>query len=58
MTKPISPLRQRMIDDMAIRNLSPNTQKNYIRAVAKFSAFHGRSPDNLGSKRFERTGFI
>ena len=26
MTKPISPLRQRMLDDMKIRNMSPNTQ--------------------------------
>jgi len=29
MTKPISPLRQRMIDDMKIRNMSPNSQKVY-----------------------------
>lgn len=38
MTKPTTPLRQRMIEDMAIRNMSPNTQKIYIRAVANFSA--------------------
>src|SRR5262245_44002008 len=48
MTKPISPLRQRMIDDMTMRNLSANTQETYIRSVAQFSAFHRRSPDNLG----------
>lgn len=48
MSKPISPLRQRMIDDMTIRNMLPNTQKIYTRAVANFSAFHGRSPDQLG----------
>ncbi len=48
MTKPISPLRQRMIDDMAIRNMSPNTQNIYISAVARFSAYHRRSPDKLG----------
>ena len=47
MTKQISPLRQRMIDDMTIRNMSPSTQKIYIRAVANFSAFHRRSPDKL-----------
>ena len=47
MRKPISPLRQGMIDDMTIRNMSPNTQKIYTRAVANFSAFHGRSPDKL-----------
>lgn len=48
MTKQISPLRQRMIDDMKFRNMSPNTQKVYTYAVANFSAFHGRSPDKLG----------
>ena len=50
MTKPISPLRQRMIDDMTMRNLSANTQETYIRSVAQFSAFHRRSPDKLGVK--------
>ena len=48
MTRPISPLRQRMIDDMTMRNLSPNTQETYIRSVAQFCAFHRRSPDQLG----------
>ena len=48
MTKPISPLRQRMLDDMTFRNMSPNTQKVYSYAVANFSAFHARSPDKLG----------
>jgi len=48
MTKPISPLRQRMIDDMKIRNMSPNTQYIYISAVARFSVYHRRSPDKLG----------
>jgi putative transposase len=37
MTKQISPLRQRMIDDMAFRNMSPNTQKVYAYAVANFA---------------------
>jgi site-specific recombinase XerD len=48
MKKPISPLRQRMLDDMTFRNMSPNTLKVYSYAVANFSAFHGRSPDKLG----------
>jgi integrase/recombinase XerD len=47
MTKQISPLRQRMIDDMTIRNMSPSTQKVYTYAVANFSAFHRHSPDKL-----------
>ena len=44
----MSPLRQRMIEDMTIRNLSPATQQSYVYAVAKFSRHFGRSPDRLG----------
>jgi integrase/recombinase XerD len=47
MSQQISPLRQRMIEDMKIRNMSPSTQKIYVAAVANFSIFHGRSPDKL-----------
>ena len=42
--KPVSPLRQRMLDDMAMRKLKPQTQIGYIRAVRKLSQFLGRSP--------------
>ena len=31
--KSISPLRQRMIDDMTLRKLSPKTQSGYIRVI-------------------------
>lgn len=47
MSEQMTPLRRRMIDDMTIRNLSPSTQKIYVRAVVNFSIFHGRSPDKL-----------
>src|SRR4030095_3444267 len=47
MTKQITPLRQRMIDDMALRNMSPATQRLYINAVKNFSVFLGRSPEKL-----------
>ena len=43
--KSISPLRQRMIEDMTMRKLSPKTQSGYIRAVRKLAQFLGRSPD-------------
>lgn len=43
-----NPLRLRMIEDLAIRNLSPATQRSYVHQVAKFSRFFGRSPDRLG----------
>jgi site-specific recombinase XerD len=43
----MSPLRRRMIEDMTVRNLSPATQRSYLHAVAKFSRFFARSPDQL-----------
>ena len=41
----ISPLRQRMLDDMTLRKLEPKTQANYLRSVKNFSRFFGQSPD-------------
>jgi integrase/recombinase XerD len=41
----ISPLRQRMIEDMNARNLCENTQRGHIRACKRFAAFLKRSPD-------------
>lgn len=43
--KPISALRQRMINDMTVRNFVPDTQHEYIRAVKNFTIFLERSPD-------------
>ena len=47
---PISPLRQRMTDDMRMRKLSPKTQSGYIRAVRQFAAYLGRSPDTASTE--------
>ncbi|HYA43270.1 MAG TPA: site-specific integrase [Syntrophobacteraceae bacterium] len=44
----VTPLRQRMIEDMRVRNLSANTIAVYIDAVAKFAKFFHKSPDLLG----------
>ena len=41
----VSPLRQRMIDDMRMRKLSEKTQSHYLRWVQRFAAYLGRSPD-------------
>ena len=41
----ISPLRQRMIEDMSLRHFGEKTQKDYIRAVKNLTIFDGRSPD-------------
>jgi integrase/recombinase XerD len=47
MSQSVSPLRQRMIDDMIIRNMSSNTQKAYVRAVKNLSLHFMKSPDKL-----------
>jgi site-specific recombinase XerD len=49
-THPISPLRQRMIDDMRLRKLAPKTQSAYIRAVRQFALYLGRSPDTASTE--------
>jgi hypothetical protein len=48
---PMTPLRQRMAEDMRIRNLSPNTQKSYIEQVARFAAYFHASPERLGPEQ-------
>ena len=43
--RPVTALRQRMLEDMAMRGLRSHTQHDYIRFVRGFAAFLGRSPD-------------
>src|SRR5215469_6714299 len=43
----MTPLRQRMLQDMQMRNLSTHTHEACIRAVAKLAAFYKTSPDRL-----------
>ena len=42
---PVSPLRRRMLDDMAMRGLHEDTQRSFIMSVRNFAAFLGRSPE-------------
>jgi site-specific recombinase XerD len=44
-TEAVSPLRQRMLDDMRMRKCEPKTQEAYVRAVRRLAAFLKRSPD-------------
>ena len=53
-TKTISPLRQRMTEDMTLRTRSPKTQRYYIRAVFQFTRFLGRSPDTATPEELRR----
>jgi integrase len=52
--KPISPMRQRMIDDMTVRRFSEATRKDYVRNVRLFAAFLGQSPDTVTCEDLRR----
>jgi site-specific recombinase XerD len=52
--KPISPLRQRLIDDITARRFSEDTKKDYVRNVRKFADFLGRSPNTATSEDLRR----
>ena len=44
----MTPLRQRMTEDMQVRNLSPHTQASYLQQVSLFARHFDRSPAALG----------
>ena len=44
-TNTVSPLRQRMIEDMAARKLNPHTQRSHVYSCKRFAAWLKRSPD-------------
>jgi len=50
----VSLLRRRMLDDMAMRGLREETQRDYIRFVRSFAAFLGRSPDTATAEDVRR----
>ena len=50
----MSPLRRRMIEDMAIRKFAPKTQHDYLQRVKNFAAFLGRSPDTASFEDVRR----
>jgi hypothetical protein len=59
-TEAITPLRQRMIEDMSARKLCAGTQRGHIRSCKRFAAFLKRSPDTatceerIGDQRSRR----
>ena len=50
----VTPLRQRMIEDMRMRKLCDKTQSSYIRAVRQLAGFLGRSPDSASVEDLRR----
>ncbi len=51
---PTTPLRQRMLDDMAMRSMRERTQHDYVRHVRAFAAFLRRSPDTATASDVRR----
>jgi integrase/recombinase XerD len=50
----MSPLRQRMIEDMTMRKLAPKTQQHYIQIIKNLAVFLGRSPDTASFEDIRR----
>ena len=53
-TKPISALRRRMLEDMAVRKFGEKSRHDYIRHVETFAKFLGRSPDTATAEDLRR----
>ena len=47
----MTPLRQRMLEDMSIRNLAENTQQSYLQQVSSFARYFGCPPDTIGPEK-------
>ena len=52
--RPVTPLRQRMLDDMAMRAMGARTQHDYVRHVRAFAGFLKRSPDTATAEDVRR----
>ena len=53
-TDAVTPLRQRMIEDMHARKLCAGTQRGHIHSCKRFAAFHKRSPDTATAEDIRR----
>ncbi|MGK0169359.1 MAG: integrase/recombinase XerD [Gammaproteobacteria bacterium] len=47
----MTPLRQRMLEDMQIRNLADNTQTAYVQQISRFARYFEQSPEALGPEQ-------
>ena len=47
----MTPLRQRLLDDLRLRNYSPRTVQAYVAAVAKLARHFRTAPDRLAPEQ-------
>lgn len=50
----MTPLRQKMIDDMKLRRFAQSTQKLYVSAVADLAKYYNQSPDLIGKEKIQK----
>jgi site-specific recombinase XerD len=49
----MTPLRQKLIDEIQLRGFSPHTQDSYVRSVSGLARFYHRSPDQLNDDQLK-----
>lgn len=49
----MTPLRQKMIDAMLVRGMSPRTHRSYLMAVTELAKYFHRSPDQLSGEELQ-----
>ena len=49
----MTPLRQRMINDMSVRGLAPGTQQSYLRSVTRLARHYRRRPDQISAREVQ-----
>ena len=49
----MTPLRQRMVNDMTVRGLAENTRKSYLSSVSGLACHYGRSPDRISAQEVQ-----
>lgn len=50
----MTPLRQRMVEDMQLRGLSEKTQEAYVRAVRQLAEHYGKSPQHISDEELRQ----